>query len=163
MAGRPDRAEHLLRVAVDTLVDIGDTGHLATIAPAMADILIVLGRAEEAVFFIDLAEKDRVDEDMDAQISCRRTRAKLLAHRGEFAAAERLAAEAVDLAQHTDFLAAHAVALDDLATVHEAAGHVGQALDALDEAIRLHTLKGNVPLAAAASARRTALVASQPD
>lgn len=163
MIGRPDRAEQLLTPAVEALVRMGDTGHLATVAPVMADVLFALGRAEEAERFIELAEKDLIDDDMDAQIACRRTRAKLLAHRGEYVEADRLALEAMDVAQHTDFLNAHAVALDDLATVHEAAGHVAEALDVLDQAIRLHELKGNLPGAARASARRAALVASESD
>ena len=74
--------------------------------------------------------------------------AKLLAQRGDFENAERLAREAIELAARTDFLEVHARALDDFAEVLRLAGRPQESLAELEHAIRLHEQKGNVVSAA---------------
>jgi tetratricopeptide (TPR) repeat protein len=60
-----------------------------------------------------------------------------------FDEAERLARDAIEYAETTDFLLGHGDALADLAEVLELAGRREEAARALDEAIELYELKGN--------------------
>ena len=71
-------------------------------------------------------------------------RAKVLARRGDFEAAEKLAREAVEYAEASDFLHSHANALTDLAEVLALAGRPEESASAIEGAIRLHEAKGNV-------------------
>ena len=144
LAGRPAGAERALRPAIEALERMGDQGHFATVAPYLADALFAQGRGEEAAPVIELAAQWTLADDMDAQIGWRRAQAKLLAHRGDFENAERLAREAIELAGRTDFLEAHARALEDLAEVLRLAGRPQESLAELEHAIRLHEQKGNL-------------------
>jgi alkanesulfonate monooxygenase SsuD/methylene tetrahydromethanopterin reductase-like flavin-dependent oxidoreductase (luciferase family) len=90
-------------------------------------------------------------------------RARLLARRGESAEAERLALEAVSLAEETDMLNWQANVLADLAEVYVLSGRPEQARDRLEQAIELYEQKGN--LVAAETARNLlakAVLASNP-
>jgi tetratricopeptide (TPR) repeat protein len=78
-----------------------------------------------------------MQEDIDPQIGRRRIKARVLARRGEHEEAVRLAREAVELAERTDYLVAHANACLDLAEVLERAARPAEARDALAEALRL--------------------------
>jgi class 3 adenylate cyclase/tetratricopeptide (TPR) repeat protein len=144
LAGRPAGAERALRPAIEALEHMGDQAHLATVAPYLADALFAQGRGEEAAPVIGLAAQWTLADDMDAQIGLRRSQAKLLAHRSAFDNAERLAREAIELAGCTDFLEAHARALEDLAEVLRLAGRPQESLAELEHAIRLHEQKGNL-------------------
>ncbi len=75
----------------------------------------------------------------------RQARGKLLARRGEFQEGERLAREAVALAEETDMLNAHADALIDLAEVLALAGQDARA--ELGQALALYEGKGNLVMA----------------
>jgi tetratricopeptide (TPR) repeat protein len=75
-------------------------------------------------------------------------RAKVLARRGEFEEAERLAREATARAASTDYLDLRARAAADLAEVLRLAGRPDESAAAVQEAIRLHEEKGNVAAAA---------------
>ena len=148
LAGRPAAAEHALRPAIEALERIGNQGHLVTMAPVLADVLLAQGRSEEAAPLIELVARSAMADDMDPQIGWRRTQAKLLAHRGDFENAERLAREAIELAGRTDFLYDHARALEDFAEVLRLAGRPQESLPELEHAIRLHEQKGNLVSAA---------------
>ena len=68
----------------------------------------------------------------------------MLARRGEFDAAERLAREAVAIAEKSDFLFAHGEALTDLAEVLELSGQRDAAASAAGASAGFHERKGNV-------------------
>jgi tetratricopeptide (TPR) repeat protein len=148
LAGRPDAAERTLRPAADALERMGNHGHFVTIAPVLADALFAQGRGDEAAPLIELVIQWAMADDLDPQIGWRRTQARLLAHRGEFENAERLAREAIELAARTDFLEVHARALVDFAEVLRLAGRPQESLVELEHALRLHEQKGNVVSAA---------------
>jgi class 3 adenylate cyclase/tetratricopeptide (TPR) repeat protein len=154
LAGDAIAAECALRPACETLEQMGDLGHLASIGPWLADALFVQGRDDEALRLSDrwAPERITVPDDADAQISWRRVRAKLLARRGEVEEAERLAREATSIAARTDLLDPHAHAFADLATVLRLAGRPEESAAALQEAIRLYEEKGNIAAAAALAA-----------
>ena len=86
-------------------------------------------------------------------------RGKVLARRGELQEGERLAREAVALADETDMLNAHADALIDLAEVLALAGQGGRA--ELDQAFALYERKGNLVMAERARSRLAELTASR--
>ena len=148
LAGRPAEAERVLRLSVDALERRGDVGHLATVAPLLADVLYLQGRPDEAMPLTELVARSALADDLDPQVAWRRVQAKLLAQRGDFENAERLAREAIELAARTDYLDLHARAIEDLAEVLRLAGRQQEALAELEPAIRLHEQKGNVVSAA---------------
>jgi tetratricopeptide (TPR) repeat protein len=78
--------------------------------------------------------------------------AKVLARRGELGEAERLARDAVRLAEAADWLSLHADALVDLATVLRLAGRADAAVEAVRAAVGLYRRKGNQTSAAHARA-----------
>ena len=113
-------------------------------AAELADALYAQARYDEADSWLQLAEKSAPGDDVHAQYSWRRVKAKLLAHTGSPGKSEELAVEAARLAGETDALNDYAVVLLDLAEVlrfadrpDEAAGYVEQAMDLFER-------KGNV-------------------
>jgi hypothetical protein len=74
-------------------------------------------------------------------------RARLLARRGDFEEARRLASDAVAIADRTDFLVWRGEALLDLAEVHRLAGDAYPLVRAANDALRLFEEKGHVVLA----------------
>jgi hypothetical protein len=71
-------------------------------------------------------------------------------HRGELAAAEQVASEAVAIRARGEFIDQHADALLVLAEVLQANGRRSDAREALSQALELYWRKGNI-----VSARRT--------
>jgi class 3 adenylate cyclase/tetratricopeptide (TPR) repeat protein len=157
LAGRPTEAERVLRVSVDALQRRGDVGHLATVAPLLADVLYLQGRPDEALSLTELVARSALADDLDPQVAWRRVQAKLLAQRGEYEDAVRLAREAIALAERSDYLDLHARAIEDLVEVLCMAGRTAEALDELEPAIRLHDQKGNVVAVARTRALRAHL------
>lgn len=88
----------------------------------------------------------------------RQAHAKLLARRGEVEARERLAREAVALAEETDMLNPHAGALGDLAEVLTLAGRDPRA--ELEQALSLYERKGNLVSAEGTRSKLAGLVQS---
>jgi class 3 adenylate cyclase/tetratricopeptide (TPR) repeat protein len=144
LAGDAAAAEHALRPACEALERMGDWGHLATIAPKLADALYHGGDDEEALRLTELAERSATPGVADEDIGWRRVRAKLLARRGEFGEAERLAREATARAARTDLLDDRAQALADLAEVFRLSGRPEESATTLEEATHLHEQKGNL-------------------
>ena len=151
LAADPAAAELALRPACEVLERIGELGFLASAAPPLAEALYLQGRDDEALLMTERWAPERltVPEDVDAQVGWRRVRAKLLARRGHFEAAERLAREATASVLRTDFLDLRARAVADLAEVLRLAGRSGESAAAVQEAIRLYERKGNTAAAAA--------------
>jgi class 3 adenylate cyclase/transposase InsO family protein/tetratricopeptide (TPR) repeat protein len=147
LAGDAAAAERELRPAYEALERMQDWGHLSSIAPRLAEAVALQGRDEEALALTERVESMTVPEDVDAQVSWRRVRAKVLARRGEVEEAERLAREATSLAARTDYIDLHAHALADLAEVLRLVGRPEESPSALEEAIRLYEEKGNVAAA----------------
>jgi predicted ATPase len=158
LAGDGAAAERALRPACEALERMGDWGHVATLAPKLADALFIQGgRDEEALRLTELAERSSTPGVADEDIGWRRVRAKLLARRGDFDQAERLAREATARAAPTDLLDDSAQALADLAEVLRLAGRPKESAKALEEALHLYRQKGNV---AAAESLRAVLAES---
>ena len=163
LAGRPEAAERVLRLSVAALERRGDVGHLATVAPLLADVLYLQGRADEAMPLTALVAESALTDDLDSQVGWRRVQAKVLAEQGDFEQAERLAREAIELAGQTDFINLHARALEDLAEVLRLLGRPRESLAELEHATRLHEQKGNLVSAARTRAVHERLRETIPD
>jgi Flp pilus assembly protein TadD len=122
---------------------VHDAAGLSTVAAELADALYEQGREDEATSWLDLAQKRAASEDVSAQWSWRRTRAKLLARAGDFSRAEALAREAVRIAARTDALNDHGAVLLDFAEVLRLAKRPLEAADQVEEGLRLFDRKGN--------------------
>jgi tetratricopeptide (TPR) repeat protein len=79
-----------------------------------------------------------------SQTAWRGVRAKVLARRGQFDEAIRLAGEAVDVAEPTDHLLIKGAALWDLGEVLRLAGRRDEALEAVRRALAVHEEKGDL-------------------
>jgi hypothetical protein len=89
-------------------------------------------------------------------------KAKVLARRGEHGPAERLAREAVAIAEDTDMLDAQGDTYADLGEVLLLTGKGGQAVAALEQAVARYERKGNHVSAQRAQTRLAELRAAAP-
>jgi class 3 adenylate cyclase/tetratricopeptide (TPR) repeat protein len=158
LAGDPAGAEGVLRPAYETLEAMGEKGNLSTIAALLAEAAYRQGRDEEAERLSVVSEQSAWGDDVTSQVAWRATRSKVLARRGELAAAEAMARDGVAIAEATDAPSLQAEASASLGEVLLAGGHPEGADDALRRAIDLYRAKGNVVEAAALQARLTAHV-----
>jgi predicted ATPase len=147
ITGNFDIAERRLRASEQAFGAMGATALRATTAALLARAVFAQGRHEEAERFTVLSEQLADDHDVLTQIIWRGVRGLVLAARERFDEAERLAREAVSLAEGTDFVNFHADALAELATILSAAGDIPAARAAGVEARRLYESKGNVAAA----------------
>jgi predicted ATPase/DNA-binding SARP family transcriptional activator len=151
----PRAAEREIRPAYDALKRIGEKSHFSTMAHALALSLYEQGKYEEAESLARECEEAARANDVHSRITARGVRAKVLARRREFEAAEALAREAVLLAAESDLSMSHGDALMDLAEVLQLVGHRPEAADAVREAIPLYEHKEH-ELAAARARERLA-------
>jgi tetratricopeptide (TPR) repeat protein len=136
-------AERELRRDFDALTGMGEKYFLANVAPLLAQAVYLQGRYEEAEELSRIGEGAATEDDIEAQALWRRAQAKVLARRGQFEEAERLAREAMGLIEDTDGLDLQANTLMDLAEVLQLASRPDAAVPIVREALRLHEEKGN--------------------
>jgi class 3 adenylate cyclase/tetratricopeptide (TPR) repeat protein len=149
-AGELEAAEAAFRRNYEILHSSGDEGHASTAAGNLARALCALGRYEEADGYATIAMEVASEDDIASQAAGRAARAMILASRGEHAAAETLAREAVQLfvdhgAQSPSFQATVWRALADVLVM---AGRQAEARAAALEALALYERKGHVLAAA---------------
>ena len=156
-AGNLDAAERALRDGYDRLGDYGETGFRSTTGTMLADVILRLGRFDEADELLDEVAGLMTADDVDPQVRLRGVRGQILARRGELPAAERSAREAVALAARTDYLVLHGDALTALADVWLAAGKDEEAAVALREAAETYERKEATVKAAKTRERLEAL------
>jgi class 3 adenylate cyclase/tetratricopeptide (TPR) repeat protein len=143
LAGEPTAAERALRRAYDSLSAVGEKFIRSTVAGLLAQTSYALGQFEEMERFAAVAEELAMEDDLDIQALSRCVRAKILAREGEFAAAETLVREALELLAPTDALLFKFNALLDLAEVYRLAERWPEARAALDETRDLVQPKGS--------------------
>jgi tetratricopeptide (TPR) repeat protein len=148
LAGDPAAAEGELRASCKALELMGERAWYCSLAAFLAETLYLQGRYDEAYAWTVRSEQAAGAGDREAQADFRAVRAKILARRGEFAEGERLAREAVEIADQTEELDHEGDAYFDLAEVLRLAGRTAEAADALRLAIHRWDLKGNVVSAA---------------
>jgi len=147
LAGDDARAAEYLRSYCEYLESIGALAELSTYAPMLGRVLCTLGDFDGAQLLAEQGRELGGPEDAMTQVLWRQVQASVLAHRGEHSAGERLAREAVAIADGTDMLWAQGDAYRDLAGVLEAGGRREKAIAAWHEALRRYEHKEIVPLA----------------
>ena len=152
LSGDAEKAGRVLEDCCRTLERVQDTAGLSTVAAELADALYVQERYDEAKSWLDLAQNRAASDDVSAQWSWRRTRAKLHARAGDFREAESLAGEAVRIAARTDALSDRGAVLLDLAEVLRLADRPAEAAERVEEGLLLFDRKGNRVSAEAARA-----------
>ena len=140
----PDAAEQELRPAYDALKGIGERSHFTSLAHGLSDALYLQGRYDETELLTRECEEACRPNDVHSHILWRSIRAKVLARRGEYDAALRLAQESNALAAESDFLPARAGAMEDLSKVLYMAGRTDEARPVLAESVELFERKGNL-------------------
>ena len=148
LAGNLAGAEAELRYSVERMEAFGSVAHQSMYAAMLAGVLLAQGQLDEAEELTRASEGLGALDDVANLIEWRRVRAVILARRGDVAAAEPLAREALSIALTTDSLNTQADAYASLADVLEAAERDDEARGALEEALALYERKGNVPDAA---------------
>ena len=111
--------------------------HLDHCANARAH-LCALGRFAEAEPLAHRGRELGDEQDMATQVLWRQALARVHAHQEKHSEAERLAREAVEIAEQTDGLHFQANALSDLAEVLAAASRYDEAAQALGQALERH-------------------------
>jgi class 3 adenylate cyclase/tetratricopeptide (TPR) repeat protein len=162
LSGDAAFAERELRTGYAQLEEMGERGARSTVAALLAEALYLLGRHAESERFADLSLELSAAEDVMSQARGRGVKAKLLAARKEYEAAEPLAREAVDLLAKTDDLFQQSQVLMALAEVLEAAGRTDEAVPVLKSAIDVSERKGNVVTAREAQRRIKKLMVVRP-
>jgi tetratricopeptide (TPR) repeat protein len=148
LAGDPAAAERELRGDYDVLKEMGERYFLSTTAALLAQAVYTQGRYDEALALSEESEHATAPDDIESQVLWRCVRGKVLARRGEFAHGESLVREALDLIMRTEEPDVQGHVCRDLAQVLQLAGRSGEAREQLEEALRLHELKGNATAAA---------------
>jgi class 3 adenylate cyclase len=145
MAGEYARAAEVMKTSYDEMTATGDRAFASTVAAWLAAALLELDRDEDASRFAAIARETAAADDVASQVDGGRVMARLLARRGDHAAAEALAREAVTMAAASDYLELHGDALVGLAHVLHAAGKSSEALEAARAGLALYERKGVIP------------------
>jgi class 3 adenylate cyclase/tetratricopeptide (TPR) repeat protein len=153
LAGDPATGARLGEEGCAILEEAGELGLLSTSACFVGQALYQADRLDEAEAWANRAVELGGSDDAATQMLWRQVKAKVLARRGERVDAERLAREAVAIAEETDKTDWCATAHADLAEVLELAGEPEQAAAALERALALYERKGNLVLAQRTRAR----------
>jgi class 3 adenylate cyclase/tetratricopeptide (TPR) repeat protein len=142
------RAELELRRGVELLEEIGASGYQASVVGLLSEVLYLQGRDEQALESTITVKRLASGDDFDAQARFRAVQAKVLARRNETHEAIRLAEEAIQLTEVTDYLNLRADCHLSLSEVLHQFGRVAEAISAAEEAHRLYEQKGNIVSAA---------------
>jgi class 3 adenylate cyclase/tetratricopeptide (TPR) repeat protein len=141
-AGNLAEAARLIRKSYDALTATGDRSFASTVAAALGMVLIDLHEDEEAWQYGTIARETSSSDDAISQAAGRAIQARVLSRRGDHAAAENLAEEAVEIAGKTDYLVEQGETLVHLAMVLRESGKNEEALAAAREAVTRYERKG---------------------
>jgi class 3 adenylate cyclase/tetratricopeptide (TPR) repeat protein len=156
-AGRVADAEGAARQGVADLERLDEQGFQSTTLGMLGEALYRQGRWDEADQAALRVAELALPGDFDAAFRWRALRARVLARRGEIVEAERLAHEAVEIVESTDWYMQRGEAALTLGEVMELAGRTDEARAAYERAVESFDRKGMVPDAAVARDRLDAL------
>jgi class 3 adenylate cyclase/tetratricopeptide (TPR) repeat protein len=154
LAGDLLAAERLFRSALETLQPLGEQPNVRLITARLANVLVQLDRIDEAERLAQLCRETAPPDDVGAHVRWRIALASVLGRRAEYAGAERLAAEAVVIADQTDWPDLKGDAQMCLAAMLTAGGKDEESRVAASAAARCYEAKGNL-----VSARRAKIAA----
>jgi tetratricopeptide (TPR) repeat protein len=123
--------------------DHADEAIKSTAAAYLARAVYELGRIEEAAPYTAIARAAAAEDDLMSQALARSVEALVRSARGEHAAAEMLASEAIHLFSDAECPNMHGDLRMDLATVLRAAGRPNDAMRVAREALLHYDRKGN--------------------
>jgi hypothetical protein len=144
LAGDPAAAVRELRWGYDALEMMGERGTRSTLAAFLSQALVEQGLYSDAIDFSRISEETSAAADVVNQAVWRAARATALAHVGDSSTAELLAAEAVELAEGTDFLDLQGNTLLGLANVLRLTGQSERVPPVVERARRAFERKGNI-------------------
>jgi tetratricopeptide (TPR) repeat protein len=144
LAGDSAAAAVFSKRGCDLLEESGDRSWLSTALGLLAQLQSDLGDLDTALELVSRATELGASDDVATQMIVRQVRAVVLARQGEPGEAERLAREAVDLANTTNMLFAQGEAYEDLGSVLYAAGKTVEGEQAFERALELYDAKGAV-------------------
>jgi ATP/maltotriose-dependent transcriptional regulator MalT len=147
LAGDYQAAERELRRGFELLDRMGERYLRSTVAALLARAVFEQGRLDAAEELTRAAEELAGADDVETQAAWRSVRARVLARRQESEDAARLGQDALQLLLPTDSAVMKVEALADLGEVFEDLGDPSGSW-ALEEAIKLAELKGNIAAAA---------------
>ena len=148
LAGDLESAARYGRVFCDFLEERGWWSALSSAAPTLGRSLCLLGRYDEAETLAERGRELGGEWDVITQVLWRQVQALVLASRGEHEEAERLARQAVELAELTDALNLQGDAFCDLAEVLQRAGRPKDARTILEQAEERYKRKKNLAMVA---------------
>jgi tetratricopeptide (TPR) repeat protein len=146
--GDYDEAVRLYRETYDGLGAIGETGFRSTVGIELGESLFHTGHPQDAERLAIEGEAMSSTDDLVNFALGRGLRARILADRGEIAAAEALALEAVEYARRSDFPQIHGRTDHALAHVRRAQGRVEESRTLLEQAVSAHASRGDTVMAA---------------
>jgi tetratricopeptide (TPR) repeat protein len=161
IAGEPAAAERELAEGCQVLRAMGERAYLSGALARLAEAVYAQERLGEAERLTGEARAVAAADDIDTQARWRATQAKLLARRGQFAAAGQLASEAVTLISGTSYGTLLGHVLVARAEVSRLAGAPAQAEASLREALRIYEDRQAAPLAERARAALASLPGHQ--
>jgi class 3 adenylate cyclase/tetratricopeptide (TPR) repeat protein len=141
LLGDLERAEEVMRPAIETLTQMGEKGFLSTLAPQLGRVVAQRGRLDEAEELARVGKEAAPPDDWSSQVLWRLSLARALAGRGELAEAERVAREATDLTEGVDYRYQMGEAWADLGYVLGLAGKKDESAVALRRALELWEAK----------------------
>jgi len=144
-------AERELRKSCRYLSQMGERASLATRAAALAEVMLALGRLDEAGKYVTRCSEASATDQLPAQAGWCGVHARLLAIRGRDTEALRFADTAVELAEKADDYDCQATALLARAEVLHRTDRKDDAAMSLADALERYRRKGNIAAAALAS------------
>ena len=159
-AGDPRAAEAILRAGFDVLHETAETGFMSSVRGLLAQAVLEQGRNEEALGIADETRRMSPPDDFEPHARASAVRARTRALAGDLEGAEGAIAEAEDIATPTEYLSLRIFVALARAQVEHAADRREGEREALEEAVRLSALKGDVVQGEAARVRLAALAAT---
>ena len=143
LAGDPAAAEVELRRDYDALDAMGERNYISTTAALLAEALYRQDHLDEADRYSRISEELAAVDDVTTQVLWRCVRGKVLARRGQFEEAERLADEAIEIISEAQDPDTQGNARLDLSEIRHLAGQREAAITAAQEALALFAQKAN--------------------
>ncbi|MGB2951866.1 MAG: hypothetical protein WBB74_00580, partial [Gaiellaceae bacterium] len=159
-AGDPRAAEAILRSGFDVLNESAETGYVASVRGLLAHAMLDQGRNEDALRIADETRQMSAPDDFEPHARASAVRAGALVRAGDLEGAEAAIAEAGEIATPTEYLPLRIFVALVRAGVEHAAARPEREREALEEAVRLSELKGDVVSGEAARARLAELPAT---
>ena len=160
VAGDAETAEREWREACDMFMAMSERSLLSTRAAELAEkALYVQGKYDDAERFAALGREAGTSDDIETEARWRGADAKLLARRGELAASDRLAREAIALIEPTDHAELRGDVLMDAAEAFRLASRGEDAAAAARRAETTYAAKGMLAPAREAAAFTAGLAA----